>query len=48
MVLAKIILFLVVLLIGKKVGDKSTDVLENADWLRFIFFRSLLFLQLLQ
>lgn len=38
MVLAKIILFLVVLLIGKKVGDKSTDVLENADWLRFIFF----------
>lgn len=37
-VLAKIMLFLCVLLIRKKVGDKSTDVLGNTDWLRFIFF----------
>lgn len=37
-ILAKIMLFLCVLLIRKKVGDKSTDVLGNTDWLRFIFF----------
>lgn len=38
MVLAKVILFLVVLFIRKKIGDKSSDVLGNTDWLRFIFF----------
>ncbi len=37
-VLAKIILFLMVLLIRKKIGEKSSDVLSNTDWLRFIFF----------
>lgn len=37
-VLAKIILFLMVLLIRKKIGEKSADVLRNTDWLRFIFF----------
>ena len=38
MVLGKIILFLVVLLIRKKVGGESSDVLRSIDWLRFIFF----------
>lgn len=37
-VLAKIILFLVVLLIRKKIGGESSDVLRSTDWLRFIFF----------
>ena len=37
-VLGKIILFLVVLLIRKKVGGESSDVLRSTDWLRFIFF----------
>ena len=36
-VLGKIILFLVVLLIRKKVGGESSDVLRSTDWLRFIF-----------
>lgn len=36
--MAKIILFLVVLLIRKKIGGESSDVLRSTDWLRFIFF----------
>ena len=39
-VLGKIILFLVVLLIRKKVGGESSDVLRSTDWLRFNFFPS--------
>lgn len=38
MVFAKVLLFLFVLLIGKKIGNKSAEVLKNTDWLRFIFF----------
>ena len=37
-VLGNIILFLVVLLIRKKIGGESSDVLRSTDWLRFIFF----------
>ncbi len=37
-VLAKILLFMVVLMIKKNIGDKSSDVLRNTDWLWFIFF----------
>lgn len=37
-VLAKILLFLMVLMIRKKIGGKSSDVLRDIDWLRFIFF----------
>lgn len=37
-VLAKVLLFLFVLLIRKKIGNKSAEVLKNTDWLRFIFF----------
>lgn len=37
-VLSKILLFLVVLIIRKKIGEKPTDVLNNTDWLRFMFF----------
>lgn len=37
-VLGKILLFLMVLMIRKKIGDKSSEVLRNTDWLRFIFF----------
>lgn len=37
-VLSKIILFSIVLLIRKKIGEKSADVLNNTDWLRFIIF----------
>lgn len=37
-VLGKILLFLLVLMIKKKIGDKSSEVLRNTDWLRFIFF----------
>ncbi len=36
--LSKILLFMTVLLIKNKIGDKSSDVLRNTDWLRFIFF----------
>lgn len=36
--LSKIILFMVVLIIRKKIGEKSSDVLTDIDWLRFIFF----------
>ena len=37
-VLAKIILFITVVIIRKKTGDKTADVLSNADFLRFMFF----------
>ena len=37
-VMSKIVLFLIVLLIRKKIGDKSSYVLKNTDLLRFIFF----------
>lgn len=37
-VLAKILLFMVVLMIRKKIGVKSSEVLMDIDWLRFIFF----------
>lgn len=37
-VLAKIILFLTVLFIRKKIGKKYSNVLRNTNWLRFIFF----------
>ena len=37
-VLAKILLFMVVLMIRKKIGGRSSEVLMDIDWLRFIFF----------
>ena len=37
-VLAKIILFLTVVLIRKKIGDKTADALSNVDFLRFMLF----------
>ena len=37
-VLAKIILFITVVIIRKKTGNKTADVLSNADFLRFMFF----------
>lgn len=37
-VLAKIILFITVVIIRKKTGDKTADILSNADFLRFMFF----------
>ena len=37
-VLAKIILFLIVVLIRKRIGDKTADALSNVDFLRFMFF----------
>lgn len=37
-VLAKILLFMMVLVIRKKIGGKSSEVLMDIDWLRFIFF----------
>lgn len=37
-ILAKVFLFLLVLIIRKKIGVKNADVLENTDWLRFLFF----------
>lgn len=37
-VLSKILLFMIVLMIRKKIEDKSTEVLRNTDWLWFIFF----------
>lgn len=37
-ILAKIILFMLVLIIKKKIGGKSSEVLMDIDWLRFIFF----------
>lgn len=35
---AKIILFILVLVIKIKIGDRSSEVLRDSDWLRFIFF----------
>lgn len=37
-VLAKVFLFTIILLIKKNIGDKSTDLLKKADWLRFMLF----------
>ena len=37
-VVSKIFLFLIVVLIRKKIGDKISDALSNADLLRFMFF----------
>lgn len=37
-VMAKIILFLIVIVIRKKMGDKTIDVLRDIDLLRFMFF----------
>ena len=37
-VMGKALLFVIVLIIGKKFGSESTDVLTSNDWLRFIFF----------
>lgn len=37
-VLAKILLFMVVLMIRKKIGVRSSEVLMDIDWLWFIFF----------
>lgn len=37
-VLAKVLLFMMVLIIRKKIGGKSSDVLMNTKWLQFIFF----------
>lgn len=36
--LAKVLLFMMVLVIQKKIGGKSSEVLRNIDWLRFLFF----------
>lgn len=37
-VLSKILLFLAVLFLKKKIGKQSSDILRNTDWIRFIFF----------
>ena len=37
-VVSKIFLFLIVVLIRKKIGDKTSDALSNVDLLRFMFF----------
>ena len=37
-ILGKVILFLVVLVIRKRIGGKSSEVLLDTEWLRFIFF----------
>ena len=37
-VMAKLVLFMTVVIIRKKTGDKMADVLSNADFLRFMFF----------
>jgi len=37
-VLSKIFLFMMVLVIQKKIGGKSSEVLRDTDWFRFIFF----------
>ena len=37
-VLAKILLFMVVLMVRKIIGGRSSEVLMDIDWLRFIFF----------
>ena len=37
-VVSKIFLFLIVVLIRKKIGDKTSDALSNIDLLRFMFF----------
>lgn len=37
-VLSKILLFMIILVIKKKIGGKASEVLRDADWLRFIFF----------
>lgn len=36
--IGKAVLFLVVLLVRKKIGRDSSSILSDADWLRFIFF----------
>lgn len=36
--LGKVILFLCILLIRKKFSNKDTDMLEDTEWLRFLFF----------
>ena len=37
-VMAKLVLFMTVVIIRKKTGDKTADVLSNADFLRCMFF----------
>lgn len=37
-VLGKILLFTIVLMIRRKIGNKSSEVLSNTEWLRFIVF----------
>ena len=37
-VVSKILLFLIAVLIREKIGDKTSDALNNADLLRFMFF----------
>lgn len=36
--LSKVILFMTALVIKKKFGEKSSEVLRDTDWLKFIFF----------
>lgn len=36
--LGKVILFLCILIIRKKFSDKNTEMLEDTEWLRFLFF----------
>lgn len=37
-ILGKVFLFMVVLVIRKRIGGKSSEVLMDTEWLRFIFF----------
>ncbi len=37
-ILAKVLLFMVILVIRKKFGKKSSEVLTDTEWLQFIFF----------
>ncbi len=37
-ILSKIIMFLCILLVKKQFGKKSTEILEDTEWTRFLFF----------
>lgn len=37
-ILAKVFLFMIVIVIQKKIGDKSSNALRDTDWLRLAFF----------
>lgn len=44
-IFSKVISFLCIILIKKQFGKKSTEVLTDAEWTKFLFFLYLLLLQ---